>query len=263
MIARPSRQLGVTTWTLPERGAAGLAWAHGAGFGRVHIDVRDVAIDGPDTLRAAAEKLDIHLVGVAAVELEAVGIAGHDAKACVSHAIELCSRLEIGYLYLPSFGAAMISSESDLQRTAELLRHTIGMAKPRGIVIATENTLRVDELPRLFERVGEPSLELLFDTQNPALLAQSAPDIARAMARRIRSFAHFKDGAESIGDRRLGDGIARVEESVDIILRGGFSGTFMLENDYREGDRKLAREDQERLLAMIRRADSDADELVS
>ena len=198
MIALCSRQLGVTTWTLPERGAAGLAWAHDAGFGRVHMDVRDVAIDGPDSLRVAAEELDIHLVGVAAVELEAVGIAGHDAEACVSHAIELCSRLKIGYLYLPSFGAATISGESDLQRTAELLRHTISMAQPRGIVIATENTLRVDELPRLFEKVGQPSLELLFDTQNPALLAQSAADIARAMAGRIRSFAHVKDGAESL-----------------------------------------------------------------
>lgn len=228
-----STNLGVTSWFLPVRGASALSWASHRGFGLVHIDMTDVAIAGTDALLEGSRKLGVTLAGLAVNPLEDIGVDGRPADETVDVALTAARALGISYVYLPSFGAADIESADDIRSTAQLLRYAVDRASEAGIVIATENGLPADDLAELVELVDRDELELLFDTQNLSLRGINPVDVIDRHRSRITSFAHVKDGADALGQSRLGAGSSNVGCSIAALLASGFQGTFVVENDYR------------------------------
>ncbi len=225
--------IGVTSWFLPGRGTDALEWAAGAGFAAVHVDMTDVAASGSHDLRDVSTQTGVSLEGLSVSTLEAVGPHGAAARRAVDEAVDAASGLGIDYVYLPSFGAAAISSPRDLQATALLLRHAAHRALGTGTVVATENALTAPLLTRLFSMTDRADVELLFDTQNLAIRGIPGQDVLRAHRARVRRCVHVKDGVDDLGTSRLGAGTAEVARSLELLLSSGYDGALMIESDYR------------------------------
>lgn len=227
---------GVTTWTLPVRGIAALAWAAAHGFTLVHVDSAD--LDGPDTEHTQAfversAELGVTLAGLAISQLESVGIDDlPDARRVIDGGLRLARDLAIDFVYLPSFAAAEIRTSAHLRRTAELLTYAAENTG-QSMIVATENTLDVDETRRLLCRVKHPRVRLLIDTQNPCLWGHQPAALAVAFADRLGPYVHAKDGRARGGDTGIGAGAADVAGTVDALGHVSFAGSFVLESDYR------------------------------
>lgn len=223
---------GVASWFLPHRGLDGLKWASRAGFAAVHIDGDDVALASPAAIRDLADSTGLTLAGLSVVDLERFGLQAGVAEAAVDNAIGLAGSMGISYVYLPAFGRATLRDDGDIARMAQLLDHALTRSRDQGLTIATENSLGARGLVALIGSRAVPRLELLFDTQNPTVAGVDPLTLIQAGACHIRSFVHVKDGLNGLGDARLGDGTANVAASMRALLVAGFSGTFVVENNY-------------------------------
>lgn len=235
---------GVTSWFLPERGRGAIEWAAEAKFASIQVDMADVAQASVTELLAASKESGVVLAGLAISTLEAIGPHGEEAASAVVEALEVAAFLGIGYVYLPSFGKARIHSSEELLATARLLKLASESAANTGIVIATENTLAPHLLTTLFRSADRPEVDLLFDTQNLSVSDTSAEDVLHLHRSRVRHCVHVKDGSREFGSSRLGEGDADVAKSLDFIIAGGYSGSFIIESDYRGGSLAEAYADQ-------------------
>lgn len=224
--------VGVTTWFLPERGVAGLRWAQQLGFVAVHVDARDLAELGSTEFAAAARDLGVDPIGVAAVEIEEIGLESREpARRAISDAIELAKDLDADLVYLPAFGSAAIASTADLVRFAGLLRYAIDSAEDH-VKVAVEAPMAADDLAKLFHEVDDSRLRLLLDTQNPTLWGHPVGPIVDAFAQVIGA-VHVKDGSGTMGNRQLGHGDADLVHTLSRLAVNGYTGRFVIENDYR------------------------------
>jgi len=244
-IAAPP--LGVTTWFLPRRGAGALEWAKYAGFEAVHFDRNDLAVGTPAGFRSAADALGVNLAGLSVVEIEHLGIAGREVRDAVTAAIDMAVHLSVTFVYLPAFGAAALRDGEALSLMANLLEHAVKSAEGTSLTVATENDLDSKELLTLFSLLSGDRVELLFDTQNPVMVGLDPLTLIEMAGHHVKTFAHVKDGVYELGDCRIGDGCARVSESIGALVNAGFDGTFVLESDYRTGNIQAARLDQNRV----------------
>lgn len=242
---------GVTTWTLPARGRAGIEWATAAGFTLVHFDTDDIE-DGVRFFGSSASAAGIRLGGIAVIELERVGLKDRNtAFECVDRTLMIAQQLAVPFVYLPAFGRADITDESDIDAMCEILRYALAATAGTDVAIGTENVLPLDRLRQLFRKVGDPRLRLLFDTQNPWLRGIDSISLATQARGLFGPFVHVKDGIETLGDCRLGEGIARIDVTLRTLLSLCYSGTFVVESDYRDGNLGAAIEDQQFLNHLI------------
>jgi sugar phosphate isomerase/epimerase len=227
---------GATMWTLPERGGTGLRWAALAGYSLVHFDSDDLA-EGVRHFGSSARAAGVSLGGISVVELERVGLGDLDAAfACVDRTLEIARRLAVPFVYLPAFGNAEILDDVDLLGMCQVLQHALAATAGSDVTIGTENVLPPDRLKQLFERVGDPRLRLLLDTQNPSLHGIDPRSLVVHESPRLGPFVHAKDGIRGLGDCCLGQGVARVAETMGALLSLGYSGTFVVETNYSDGD---------------------------
>jgi sugar phosphate isomerase/epimerase len=248
---------GVTTWTLPARGRMGIQWAAEAGYALVHFDADDV-VGGVRVFESSAYAAGVRLGGISVVELERVGLKDlASAFACVDRTLEIARQLAVPFVYLPAFGEADLVEEVDSVAMCEILGHALAATVGTEIVIGTENVLPSDRLWQLFERIGDPRLRLLFDTQNPRLRGIDPTSLATQTSEFLGPFVHVKDGIDTLGDCRLGEGIARVGETLRTLLSLRYCGTFVVESDYRDGDLDAAATDQQFLNRLMAEADAD------
>lgn len=243
--------LGVTSWCLPARGADGLVWAHENGFGSLHLDSDDFDDGSASILRRMADSRGIILAGLSVVALERVGLRGKSARDAVERAVEHAVALGVGYVYLPAFGRAALRNSHDIRAMSRLLDLALATSAGPGLTIASENTLDPGGLQTLLGSAPIDRLELLFDTQNPVVAGLNPLALIDVAACHIRSFVHVKDGDGGLGEARLGSGSSRVWASVIALLEAGFSGTFVLESDYRVNGRHRAKKDQDRLRRVV------------
>lgn len=239
--------IGVTTWFLPRRGVEGLRWAAAAGFDGVHLDQNDLGDDRGLGYRAAASALGIELWGLAACELETIGLSDlESARRVIDDAVEVSAALDLPFLYLPAFEAADLATSRDVDTFAELLRYAVEIGGP-SLVVAVEAPLDIPGLHALFDAVDEPRVALLMDTQNCTLRGTPAAPIAAEFLDRIGT-VHVKDGCGALGNRRLGAGDAGVAGTIRLLADGGYDGPYLIESDYRRGDLDSAAHD----LAVLR-----------
>jgi sugar phosphate isomerase/epimerase len=247
---------GVTTWMLPVRGVKALDWAAGRGFSFVHLDPDDVVGSGDAArVRAHAVERGIGLGAVAVKDLERVGLASPDlGRNAVDRTVDLAEELGVGYIYLPSFGAAAIGDAGALVRTADLFAYALQRTAGTGIVVASENALSADRVRRLFSLVGDPRARLLFDTQNPVAAGLDCVALAEQVADLVGDFVHVKDGRLALGDTVIGHGACPVQQTLRAL--GGSPGhrRYVIESDYRAAEGRRPVQDRRHLAAMLRDA---------
>jgi sugar phosphate isomerase/epimerase len=245
-------EVGVTTWTSPVRGERAVRWAAQQGLRAVHLDEHDLT-GGVEALVTAARSCDVRLAGFAVSGLEAVGLSDlARARRTIDVALEQADALSISFVYLPSFGRAVIRTAADLRGTAALLRHALAGSPPTTIV-ASESSLGADGTLRLFHAVDDERLRLLLDTQNPALHGHSAARLVRALPDRLAPFVHVKDGVASKGDAVVGTGSADVGDTIAALVQAGYTGSFVLEGDYRAAAPERVRADVRELGRLLAR----------
>ncbi|MGA2322124.1 MAG: TIM barrel protein [Solirubrobacteraceae bacterium] len=239
---------------MPVRGEEALRWAKHQGFGFVHLDLDDVAGGGRGgvrALRTTATNCGVRLAGFALSSLQTAGIRDRRAaRQIIDRGLDVARRLGVNFIYLPSFGAAEIRSEDDLRRTAELLRHALERSDP-GMIVASESSLSAEATIRLFDAIGDPRACLLFDTQNPVFAGRDPVALARAVGHLVGPYVHVKDGRSRTADAVIGCGLSDVAATIDALTDGGFSGSFVLENEYRLRASAQAQADQLALKCLI------------
>lgn len=244
---------GVTTWTLPVRGEEALRWASEAGFSTVHLDSQDWTSQTDLTsIAEAAQRYGLSLGALAVNHFAQRGYTDMAAsRSAVEVGVDVAAQLDVGYLYLAAFGTAEIRNVRDLEGMVQLLAFALELTESTGTIVALESALPAADLRRIFEAVNDPRLRLLFDTQNPSFFGHDSPQAASELADLIGSFVHVKDGTGALGNARIGTGESNLRRTLEAVMRGGFKGTYVLENDYTSLTQDVARLDQQLLLQLM------------
>jgi L-ribulose-5-phosphate 3-epimerase len=255
---QPEIRYGVTQWSLDGDGPETILRAAELGFRSIHLS--SGALDGRwrldgDGVRAAyvraASEAEVRIDALSPGDLNDLGLGSPKGSAtadrcALSIRIAVDAALDMGVplVFLPSFRAGEIRTDVDLRRTAEVLSETCELVSGTSVTIATENTLSVDGNRALLETSGRPELRVLLDTQNPALWGHVPASFVDGLWPRLADQVHVKDGVEGVmGNATLGKGDAGFSATADSLLRNGFAGALISENDYHGERRALAARD--------------------
>ncbi len=164
------------------------------------------------------------------------GSAGEEAEISriLEEAVKAASDLGIPVIQVPNFPGNAITEAEHLEVMAERLRDLCDLAQPRGIVIGTENTLNAEKNRELLRMTGRENLRVYYDTENPAYFGfGKAPDILAELTDCICQ-VHVKDGENgSMSLTPLGKGNGQFMECAEVLLRSGYSGWIILENEFK------------------------------
>lgn len=159
-------------------------------------------------------------------------------------AIDAADVMNIPLVMIPQFVKSAIETEDDFQCVVKTLQEVCQAALEKGVLIATENLLAVEELSRLFKEVDRSNLRLYFDTQNyylnkgydtPSLIEPLAPFICEV---------HVKDGKRNdLSGALLGTGDTKFFESVSLLKENDYKGWFVSENYYDQQPLSLLNDD--------------------
>jgi len=243
-------KLGIAEWSVPLTGPAACSYIAAAGLDGLQVDVGPASAGYPmsrplvrDAYQQAASDAGIELVAVAANELCVDGLnaipdsdAGRRARATMANAIDAAAALGLDVVQLPSFEGSFVSGAEARLNMADGLRFACNLAAVRGITVATENVLSLDETDELFERVDAPNLAVFFDMQN-YLLNRGFNQVTHLDALYDRVVqAHAKDGKGGVlSSAIVGTGEARVAEQIALMVGRGYEGWISLENYYTTG----------------------------
>lgn len=243
-------QYGIAAWCLDpaDRDPFDIAKIHG--LAAVHLAIGtadDVArLDCPvwkDGVRQRSRETGVRISCLALNVVENIAICGARGNALnrrrfqtvFSAALEFASEASIPLIYVPSFGLSEIVSNDCLLEMAELLEHSAQSARPLRIEVASENTLGPAATSRLIDLIALDNFKILFDVFNPLRWGHLPMEIIAASFDSFAAQIHIKDGwLPGYGNAPLGAGDGGIVRTVRELIRRGFDGTFVLENDYRQ-----------------------------
>ena len=252
-------QFGICEWCLPPVGPDVCRLAAVYGLDGVALDLGSVA----DGLRLADPRIrewyreERRKTGVAfcALALNVLfsfdlihrGSAGAEAEISriLDAAVEAAADLGIPVIQVPNFPPNAMTEPEHLEVMADRLRDLCDRALPHGIVIGTENTLDAEGNRELLRRTGRGNLRVYYDTENPYYFGfGESPEILAGLTDCLCQ-VHVKDGESgSMSLTPLGRGNGRFGECAEILLRSGYRGWVILENEFkawgRDNDRLLA-----------------------
>ena len=238
--------IGIAEWCLDCRGPEAAARAAELGFSILHVDYGKPG--EPECLTSAkqrqavastAQKVGVHLGALAVNVLNDFPLEEDEssalAKNCnrmIEDAIDAAASLNIPIVLLPSFEKGEVRNESQLRILARRLRSVCEYAETSQILIASENSLGVEDSRRVAEFINHPQLRFFFDTQNPTLFGHDPVEIIFQLRELLCSEVHVKDGNGAMGNAALGTGTAGVEQTLAALKRAGFVTGWVIENEY-------------------------------
>lgn len=149
-----------------------------------------------------------------------------------SEAVIAARELQIPVIQVPSFNENAMTDRSHMEVMAERFRDLCNRAS--GIVVGTENTLSAEDNKSLLRMVDRENFQVYFDTENPAGFGfGESPELLKALEGLICQI-HVKDGdGQRMSMTTLGKGHGRFAECAEIIMRSGYSGWIVLENEFK------------------------------
>lgn len=242
-------KLGVTQWTLDVQGVATVARAAELGLSALQLDAggwsgwpEKLDENNLDDYRKAAAETGIELVGIGVNptnDFSLIADSGSSslmqAKDAITSAIDAAKYLDISLVYVPSFNASEMKSDEHIRRTAAVLADLAEQAHKAGVLLASENTLDVEQQLRLLEYADHTNLKIFIDTQNPVLWGHSVAEIIRGLEQYICPQIHLKDGRDGqMGNSSLGEGQARFSETAQVLKELNINALLVFENEYGE-----------------------------
>ncbi|MBE3014678.1 sugar phosphate isomerase/epimerase [Microbispora sp. NEAU-D428] len=239
--------VGLAEWRLPASGAEAVRLAAAAGADGVQLDLggpgRGEWADAPgrvDALRAEAEARDVRLLALAGNHFNDLGLIAEPGvvRPALERLLDAAVALGVPLVFVPSFRRSAIDGPDAFARTAEVLRWAADQAEGRGLVLANENVLPAERARALAEEVGSPAFRLVLDTFNPVKAGLRADALVAPLAGLLADQVHLKDGPPDAGATPLlGSGDGGLDDTVDALREHLAVHAFVLENDYRDGDR--------------------------
>ncbi len=252
-------QFGICEWCLPPVGPYVCRIAAEYGLDGVALDMGSAA----DGLRLTDPRIrkwymeESRKTGVAfcalalnvlfAFDIVHRGTAAQEAEIgrILDEAVDAAAEMDIPVIQVPAFHGIAMTGKEEMTVMAERFRRMCDRALPRGIVVGTENTLDAEGNRELIRMAGRENFRVYYDTENPYYFSfGESPDILAGLEGCICQ-VHVKDGeAGSMSLTPLGKGNGRFRECADILLKSGYSGWIILENEFKAWSR-----DNHRLLA--------------
>jgi len=241
-------ELGVTQWSLPERGVAALDVAARAGLSCIQLDAGGPGRPEPDAMRpevrrryrAAAAASGVRIAGVTAGVLDEYGMTARPGTlrrdrcwAAVRAAVETAVELAAPVVYLPAFEDGEIRTDVDLGRAADMLRAAHEHLGPAPTELAVETSLGAGSTRQLLDRAGVPGLRVLFDTYNAVRFGHDPCALFDALGPDRCGQLHVKDGVGGgMGNVPIGAGDGGTERIVRHVIGRGYDGCLLLEAEY-------------------------------
>ncbi|MDH2427320.1 TIM barrel protein [Sphaerisporangium sp. TRM90804] len=243
--------IGLAEWRLPRSGADAVRYGARVGAEGLQLDFggpgRGEWADAPGrarALREASAATGVALLALAGNVLNDVGLApapGGPAEARVrrllARLLDTARELAVPLAFVPSFRRGAIKGPAAFARTARTLAWAAAEAEARGLLLASENVLRVAGARALVEAVGSPAFRLVLDTFNPVHAGLDCARLVAGTAPWLADQVHLKDGPPPVGETPpLGRGSGRLEATLAALgRRRARVAALVLENDYRGG----------------------------
>lgn len=252
------QKIGVTQWFLKSStGPQSIELAARLGFHSIHInaalpeDPWYLGIqEAVQNYRKSSKKNNIHIAAISANLIEHQGFLVNSSgrlepilKQTIEHTFSAADLLQSEMVYFPNFNQSEITNKEAFEKTVKILQHACDTAKNLKIQVATENTLSAKDNEQLISRVNRQNLKLLLDLFNPLLWGHSVTDFIDHLFPHLADQIHIKDGIGKMGNARLGQGDAKLQQTLAKLMQKGFKGSFILENDYLECEEKIIKQD--------------------
>jgi len=240
-------KIGICQWSFPIEGPYACRVASELGIEGIELDLGDYERNFPLSNKTiqkaymeARNTWGIFYPSIAVNTLCNYGMShppdtkkGKIALAAIHKGIEAAEALNIPIVQLPSFFDGEIKSKDDFKHTIKCLKFGCEFAMEKGIIIATENALSVEDNKILIKEVGYPNFKIYFDLQNPYFFrGYKVPQMLKELTPYICEI-HAKDGTrEHLSGALLGKGEADFFASMEILKQLNYTGWINLENYY-------------------------------
>lgn len=189
------------------------------------------------------EKYGITYPSIAVCETDVYGMRhkfnspkGRKIRDIIDIAVDVAQDMKMQMIMLPSFNDSYISTEEDMEHTAEALIYACRQAARYGITITTENLLPIGRNLKLFELVDQPNFSCLYDSQNYRVWeGWHCPTMLRQLADHniLYPEIHVKDGmGHQDSSALLGQGDTDFYGTMDVLKEIDYQGWLHLENFY-------------------------------
>jgi len=240
-------KIGICEWSLPVCGTEACEMAASLGIDGIQLNIGDADKGFPlsqkslqDAYMKAADEFGVAFPSIAVRTTDYFSMmapeGSEDRKTvmtAIEKAIDAAAAMNIPLVMIPQFVKSAINTESDFRCVVNTLKKVCEDAAEKGVTIATENLLPVEELKRLFNEVDRENLKLYFDTQNyylnkdfdtPSLIEPLIPYICEV---------HVKDGKnKDLSGALLGTGDTGFYQSLEKLMNFGYDGWLISENYY-------------------------------
>lgn len=206
-----------------------------------------------------ADRYGVELPSMAVCEFDVYGLRNprNTPKGAIAHmileqAVEAAVDMNMQGVMMPSFNDGMMKTDEDIQITAKALQRACDLARPYGIVIATENTLTLEKNRELFALVNRDNLKAFYDSQNyKSTMGWDQAEILEGMMGILYPEIHVKDGIGISGSSKLlGEGDTDFYGTMRVLKQYNYSGYIHLENFY---DRMPLRELSDNYIDILKR----------
>jgi L-ribulose-5-phosphate 3-epimerase len=222
-------------WSLGDKSPKVFETARAIGLDGVEIDFGDppeFAIDTREKRSAYKEAAKTHGVVVSSLAIGCLNIhplkTDAQAPAWVAMAIEAAADFGVRVLLVPFFGHGELKTKAEKDRVGDILKDLGPLAEKKKITLGLENTLSATETLAIMERAGSPAVRVYYDTGNSRHWGHNAVAEIRRLGQNICAF-HFKDGIQSHGDARMGEGKVDFPAIATSINAIGYTGWITLE----------------------------------
>jgi sugar phosphate isomerase/epimerase len=234
-------KIGVTDWTMnlgadpqavPLAARLGFAGVQ-ISFGRKLVDGK-LPVDNPDTIARylqLSKENSIPIDGTCVDRLHDNGLKSDKlAPKWVSDSIRLTRALRTKVLLLPFFGRWALTTQAEMDYTADALRELAPEAEKADVILGLEDTISAQDNVRIMERTGSKNVLVYYDVGNSNEAGFDVVKEIRWLGKnRICQF-HFKDNPDYLGEGKI-----PFDRVMHTIRDMGFSGYANLETDSHPG----------------------------
>ncbi|MBQ9015036.1 MAG: sugar phosphate isomerase/epimerase [Firmicutes bacterium] len=241
-------KLGICNFCVPGTGIFAPQFVKEAGLDGMSIEFGTYENHYPSYTRrvqdeylAAAKELGIEYCNVGMSCFDFIPFIAHKGdpmheivRGTLRAAIDTAEYMQIPMVFIPSFGVSSIVTENDFDNAVEMFRFACAYAKERGVLISSENKLKVPKQIELVERVDYENFSLFYDSYN--YFYQDGYDqleMLKGMYPYMGPQLHVKDGKPGVlAGSLLGEGDSGFDKVMEFLREKDYKGWIISENLY-------------------------------
>lgn len=142
--------------------------------------------------------------------------------------IRKCSKLEVNNVVIPCVDESSINNLDAQARFVQAIKPAIEIAEEQSVNLALETDLNPIDTVNLLERIGSEYATVNYDTGNSAALGYDTAKEISTYGSRITD-VHVKDRTLGGGPVKLGEGNAKIKDTLKHLSLCQYAGPFILQ----------------------------------